>query len=64
MPYAKRDLWETIGTLRAWEMGWKLHGTDQCLVVAVPNEFAEATVSVLDGEEGRKETERPVQRLV
>jgi len=20
-PYAKRDLWETIGTVRAWEVG-------------------------------------------
>ena len=41
-----------------------LRSADQCLVVAVPNEFAKATVSVLDGEEGRKETERPLQRLV
>jgi len=41
-----------------------LRSAAQCLVVAVPNEFAKATLSVLDGEEGRKEMERPVQRLI
>jgi hypothetical protein len=56
MPYAKRDLWETIGTLRALEMGRKL-----CLVWAVLTEWAKATVSVLGGEEGRNEMGWPVK---